>query len=809
MPCLSPSARPSTEMRSLIFLGFLAAAIRVNGQQGFLSIDCGMEGDASYNDTATGIIYVRQISSSDVYRDVNQTNSLVLGTRLNMGDAQNILRYPDDAYDRFWTPFSNLPYWFNINSSETIQRNPGDEFQVPGAVMATAVTPSDNTSLLLLMSSKPGPVRPEYYVYMHFADFDAPSPNRTRLFDVYVNNELEASNFQPNYLLSTHISLTYDLRPAVEYDIDLNHTGGSTLPPILNAIEIYTLLSLPDTTTYENDVDAMMNLKKMYKMAKWQGDPCSPEKFTWSGITCSLSSSEQRQRITSLNLSSLGLTGTIPSDLAKLTAIKSLDLSYNNFTGLIPSFLAKLESLSMLNLSHNQLNGSIPDDLYDRQKNGLFLLKTDNNPQLCQHGATCSIGVGDEKKSKKLATPVVVAIPVIGAVLVVLLILFLVHLAKRRRPNAPPPQTPARPLKLDELKAMEEKPVGVDGHRFTDEELKNITNDFGRVLGKGGFGTVYYGRLPDGTEVAVKISSRYTTGEAMVWSSVSQTSDSVMAGTKEFLAEASLLSRVHHRNLVSLIGCCMDNSVLGLVYEYVAEGTLRDHLSGDKAGGGLNWRRRLHIAIETALGLEYLHKGCRPPIIHRDVKTNNILLDHNLEAKIADFGLSKAFQTDAHTHVSTDAVVGTPGYVDPEYHNTLQLTEKSDVYSFGIVLLELVTGLPPVLRSPESGHIVPWVRQKLTKADIGEVVDSKLEGQYDINSVVKVIDVAMSCTNREGSKRPTMSEVVMQLKESLQVEASQVRGNSNGDSVVGGVLNDSLEMARLDVTNIMIGPMAR
>ncbi|RZR91166.1 hypothetical protein BHM03_00019230 [Ensete ventricosum] len=299
---------------------------------------------------------VRQISSSDVYRDVNQTNSLVLGTRLNMGDAQNILskefsfpffgfvagsspdelfvcgriymcRYPDDAYDRFWTPFSNLPYWFNINSSETIQRNPGDEFQVPGAVMATAVTPSDNTSLLLLMSSKPGPVRPEYYVYMHFADFDAPSPNRTRLFDVYVNNELEASNFQPNYLLSTHISLTYDLRPAVEYDIDLNHTGGSTLPPILNAIEIYTLLSLPDTTTYEND-----------------------------------------------------------------------------------------GSLSWL----------------------MHLVQSRVVPVSAKHGATCSIGVGDEKKSKKLATPVVVAIPVIGAVLVVLLILFLVHLAKRRRPNAPP-----------------------------------------------------------------------------------------------------------------------------------------------------------------------------------------------------------------------------------------------------------------------------------------------------------------------------------------------------------------------------------
>ncbi|RWW63593.1 hypothetical protein BHE74_00029232 [Ensete ventricosum] len=129
--------------------------------------------------------------------------------------------------------------------------------------------------------------------------------------------------------------------------------------------------------------------------------------------------------------------------------------------------------------------------------------------------------------------------------------------------------------------------------------------------------------------------------------------------------QASVLSRIHHRNLVGLVGFCKDNRVLGVVYEYVAQGSLRDNLK-DKASGGLNWRQRLRIAIETASGLEYLHKGCRPPIIHRDVKTSNILLDHNLEAKIADFGLSKSFQTDANTHVSTDVVVGTPGYVDPE-----------------------------------------------------------------------------------------------------------------------------------------------
>ncbi|THU45360.1 hypothetical protein C4D60_Mb02t17090 [Musa balbisiana] len=293
----------------------------------------------------------------------------------------------------------------------------------------------------------------------------------------------------------------------------------------------------------------------------------------------------------------------------------------------------------------------------------------------------------------------------------------------------------------------------------------------------------------------------------MAWSPMSQTSDSVMAGTKEFLAEAC-------HSINTTVECDGDFRLNDIyIFEVAGIAFIKNSSQElDKAGGGLNWSQRLHIAIETALGLEYLHKGCRPPIIHRDVKTNNILLDHNLEAKIADFGLSKAFQTDASTHVSTEVVVGTPGYVDPEYHNTFQLNEKSDVYSFGIVLLELVTGQPPVLRSPESGHIVQWVRQRLTKADISEVVDSRLEGQYDINSVVKVIDIAMSCINTDGSKRPTMSEVVMQLKESLQVEASQVRGNSNSDLVEGGVCkspNDSVEMARLDVTNIMIGPMAR
>ncbi|RWV94336.1 hypothetical protein GW17_00043136 [Ensete ventricosum] len=174
-------------------------------------------------------------------------------------------------------------------------------------------------------------------------------------------------------------------------------------------------------------------------------------------------------------------------------------------------------------------------------------------------------------------------------------------------------------------KLQNEGTLQLENRKFTYIQLQKITNNFGRTLGKGGFGMVYYGQLEDGTEVAVKM--------------LSQTSSQ---GMKEFLAEH--LTRVHHKNLVSMIGYCKDGDHLALVYEYMSQGTLKDHLRG----------------------LEYLHTGCKPPLIHRDVKSANILLNERLEAKISDFGLSKAFLNDDHTHISTK-VVGTLGYLDPEY----------------------------------------------------------------------------------------------------------------------------------------------
>lgn len=184
-----------------------------------------------------------------------------------------------------------------------------------------------------------------------------------------------------------------------------------------------------------------------------------------------------------------------------------------------------------------------------------------------------------------------------------------------------------------------------------------------------------------------------------------------------------------------------------------------------------------YFLVYMDAGLEYLHKSCQPPLIHRDVKTQNILLSDDLEAKISDFGLMKAFADDFKTHVTT-LPAGTLGYLDPEYYNTSQLSEKSDVYSFGVVLLELITGQPPAVpvSNTESIHVALWVRQKLSEGDIASIADPRMGGQYDVNSVWKVAELALKCKEKPSRERPTMTDVVAELKESLDLQVSYAMG---------------------------------
>jgi serine/threonine protein kinase len=204
---------------------------------------------------------------------------------------------------------------------------------------------------------------------------------------------------------------------------------------------------------------------------------------------------------------------------------------------------------------------------------------------------------------------------------------------------------------------------------------------------------------------------------------------------------------------------------------------------GKHGGSVLNWGTRLQIAIEAALGLEYLHTGCKPAMVHRDVKSTNILLDEEFKAKIADFGLSRSFQVGGDQSQVSTVVAGTLGYLDPEYYLTSELSEKSDVYSFGILLLEIITNQRVIDQTRENPNIAEWVTFVIKKGDTSQIVDPKLHGNYDTHSVWRALEVAMSCANPSSVKRPNMSQVIINLKECLASENTRIsRNNQNMDS---------------------------
>ena len=319
------------------------------------------------------------------------------------------------------------------------------------------------------------------------------------------------------------------------------------------------------------------------------------------------------------------------------------------------------------------------------------------------------------------------------------------------------------------------------GLKMPFSEVQSATNNFSskQVVGEGGFGKVYQGTLKNGMKVAVK-RSRPGHGQ----------------GLPEFQTEIFVLSKICHRHLVSLIGYCDERSEMILVYEFMQNGTLRSHLY-DSDLPCLSWKQRLEICIDAARGLHYLHTGSEGGIIHRDIKSTNILLDENFVAKVADFGLSRS-GLPHQTHVST-AVKGTFGYLDPEYFRTQQLTDKSDVYSFGVVLLEVLCARPVINPSlpSEQVNIAEWVMDWQKKGLLDQVIDPMLVGKVNPNSLRKFGEIAEKCLRDDGVERPSMGDVVWDLEYASQLQQTAMQREPQDGDLLDDSTNDAASLIPL------------
>ncbi|KAJ3671526.1 hypothetical protein LUZ60_007605 [Juncus effusus] len=464
----------------------------------------------------------------------------------------------------------------------------------------------------------------------------------------------------------------------------------------------------------------------------------------------------QLDQLVKLDLNGNELSGPIPSQIGQCKQLTYLDLSQNELSGPVPPEIAEIRILSYLNLSRNHLNESIPPSLGSirsltsadfsfndlsgpiPQTGQLTYLNSSafvGNPHLC--------GPNLNNPCSYIIKPVIVKraptdLKLVFALgLLVCSVIFAIVAAIRAR----------------SYYGTRDDTWRLTAFRKVDFDVSSVLECMKdeNVVGRGGAGVVYMGQTRNGSRIAVKRLMGFR-------------SNSVQSHDHGFKAEIKTLGSIRHRNIVRLLAFCTNHESNVLVYEYMPNGSLGEVLHG-KAGGFLTWDCRYRIALEAARGLCYLHHDCSPMIVHRDVKSNNILLGENFEAHVADFGLAKFLQ-DGGASESMSAVAGSYGYIAPEYAYTLKVDEKSDVYSFGVVLLELITGKKPVGEFGEGVDIVQWTKRvtKCIRENVAQIIDSRLR-TAPIDEVMHVFFVAMLCVQENSVERPTMREVVQMLSE--------------------------------------------
>lgn len=540
------------------------------------------------------------------------------------------------------------------------------------------------------------------------------------------------------------------------------------------------------------EVQALMVIKQHLNdptnaLGSWDAnsvDPCS-----WYHVTCN----PQKSIVTFLGLANLQLSGTLPSEIGNLTNLESLMLEGNNISGQIPTEMGKLSKLVSLDLSNNHLSGPIPQSLGQLQS--LTYLRLNNNslsgpfptwlvtidgldyldlsynnlsgrvprssartfnvagnPYLCGVDHQCpgepptplsvppdgshEAGRNSQGRSKVEAIAVGTGA---GSIISIVLAVSAFMLWRRRRNQQ---------IFFDIELGNSEVCLG-QLKRFTFRELQAATENFSnsKILGRGGFGNVYKGCLPDDSVVAVKrLKDRNAAG-----------------GEVQFQTEVEMISLAVHRNLLRLIGYCVTSTERLLVYPYMPNGSVASRL---KEKPILEWPTRKRIAVGAARGLLYLHEQCDPKIIHRDVKAANILLDEEFEAVVGDFGLAKLLDH-RQSHVTT-TVRGTVGHIAPEYLFTGQSSDKTDVFGFGILLLELITGQRAIdfgRHSNQKGLVLlEWVKKLQQEKRLAELVDDQLKPDYLTGELEEMAQIALLCTQFDPVDRPKMSEVLRMLE---------------------------------------------
>ncbi|XP_075501587.1 LOW QUALITY PROTEIN: brassinosteroid LRR receptor kinase-like [Primulina tabacum] len=496
-----------------------------------------------------------------------------------------------------------------------------------------------------------------------------------------------------------------------------------------------------------------------------------------------------------LNLGHNDLSGPIPQELSGLKNVAILDFSYNRLNGSIPQSLSNLP-LGEIDLSNNNLSGMIPESApFDTFPDFRFA----NNSGLCGYplprcGAGLGTGNGQHEKSHHKRTSIAgsVAIGLLFSLFCILgLTLVAIESKKRTRKRKEAAieaymENHSNSVTANSIwKISARDALSITLSTF-DKPLKNLTladlfeatNGFHDdcLVGSGGFGDVYRAQLKDGTIVAIK-KLIHISGQ----------------GDREFTAEMETIGKVKHRNLVSLLGYCKVGEERLLVYEYMKYGSLEDVLHDrKKIGIKLNWAGRRKLIIGSARGLAFLHHNCNPHIIHRDMKSSNVLVDENFEARVSDFGMARHVSV-MDTHLSVSTLAGTPGYVPPEYYQSFRCSTKGDVYSYGVVLLELLTGRKPT-DSVDFGdnNLVGWMKQQ-AKVKVRDVLDPQLlkEDPSLEMELLQYLKVACSCLDDRPWKRPTMIQVIAMFKEiqagSLVDSSSIVTVSDGSFTAVEGV----------------------